>query len=94
MAHFLVNYTYSSATAEGRDRVRAEHRDWLRDLLARDVVVVAGPYADDSGATIIVKGESADQVGTLFAEDPFAVEKLVDAVAIQEWKPVMGVLAE
>lgn len=94
MAMFLVQYTYSPATSDGRDRVRPAHREWLRDLLARDVVVTSGPYTDDSGALIIARGDSVDQVRSLFGEDPFAVENLVDAVHVVEWKPVMGALSD
>ncbi|MGB6180311.1 MAG: YciI family protein [Rhodococcus sp. (in: high G+C Gram-positive bacteria)] len=94
MAFFLVDYTYTAATADGRDRVRAAHRDWLLELLARDVVQSAGPHAADAGATIVVRGESTSDVTALFAEDPFAQEGLVEAVRVTEWKPVMGLLSD
>lgn len=93
MPHFLVHYTYSPSTADGRDRVRAEHRDWLREQIAQERVVTAGPYPDDSGATIVARGSDEADVRDLFADDPFVRDELVDAIAIQAWKPVLGALA-
>ncbi|GGG07968.1 hypothetical protein GCM10007304_22550 [Rhodococcoides trifolii] len=93
MAHFVVSYTYSSSTTEGRDRYRAEHREWLRGLLDDGVLVVSGPFTDDSGALIVVTGEDTTSVRTLFENDPFAREHLIEASSVTEWKPVMGSLS-
>lgn len=92
MAHFAITYTYSTSTTDGRDRYRAEHREWLRALLDRDVLIVSGPFTDGSGALIVVTGESTESVRSLFADDPFARENLIDSVTIAEWNPVMGAL--
>ncbi|MGU3433410.1 YciI family protein [Actinomycetes bacterium M1A6_2h] len=93
MAHFVISYTYSSSTTEGRDQYRAEHREWLRGLLDEEVLVVSGPYTDDSGALIIVLGDDAASVRSLFEKDPFARENLIEETSISEWKPVMGALS-
>lgn len=90
MALFAVQYTYSSTTTEGRDAHRARHRAWLADLVEQNVVVSTGPFADGSGALIIVEGDDLKSVETLFAQDPFATENLVEKFVIREWKPVMG----
>jgi uncharacterized protein YciI len=92
VAHFVVSYTYSSSTTEGRDRYRAEHREWLRGLLDEGVLVVSGPYTDDSGALIVVNGDDEASVRSLFDNDPFARENLLEAASVTEWKPVMGAL--
>ncbi|MGB7235303.1 MAG: YciI family protein [Rhodococcus sp. (in: high G+C Gram-positive bacteria)] len=90
MALFAVHYTYSPTTTDGRDTHRATHRAWLADLLAQKVLVSSGPYVDGTGALIIVEGTDVDSVTQLFAQDPFAVENLVETSTITEWKPVMG----
>lgn len=90
MALFAVHYTYSTATSDARDVHRATHRAWLAELLEQNVLVSSGPFSDGSGALIIVEGTDLDSVRTLFAQDPFATQNLVEQCTINEWKPVMG----
>ncbi|MDJ0391797.1 YciI family protein [Rhodococcus sp. G-MC3] len=93
MALFAVHYTYSPSTTDGRDAHRASHRAWLANLLEQKVLVSSGPYVDGSGALIIVEGTDVESVRGLFAQDPFAVENLVESSNIAEWNPVMGAFA-
>lgn len=93
MALFAVQYTYSPSTTDGRDTHRATHRAWLADLLEKKVLVSSGPFTDGSGALIVVEGTDHASVTQLFAQDPFAIENLVDKSVISEWKPVMGAFA-
>ena len=48
---------------------------------------------DGSGALILVEGTDVASVRELFAQDPFAVENLIEESSITEWKPVMGAFA-
>ncbi len=75
----VVDYTYSAVTAAGRDEHRATHRAWLADLVEQKTVIVSGPYADDSGAFIVVDAADADTVERLFIQDPFVTHGLVPA---------------
>lgn len=93
MALFAVLYTYSPSTTDGRDTHRAAHRAWLADLLEQKVLISSGPYVDGTGALIIVEGTDTESVKDLFAQDPFALENLVDNSVVTEWKPVMGALS-
>ncbi|MEU2000121.1 YciI family protein [Rhodococcus sp. NPDC019627] len=90
MSLFVVEYTYSDETAAGRDEHRAAHRAWLGDLVERKTVLSSGPFADGSGAFIIVDAADAETVELLFTHDPFAVHDLVTASRIVEWIPVLG----
>ncbi|KXX58497.1 YciI family protein [Rhodococcus sp. LB1] len=92
MPLFVVEYTYSTATAAGRDEHRTAHRDWLADLVEKKTVIVSGPYADNSGAFIIVDADTAESVEQLFTQDPFVTHGLVPAHRIIEWTPVLGTL--
>ncbi|MGV8870890.1 MAG: YciI family protein [Rhodococcus sp. (in: high G+C Gram-positive bacteria)] len=93
MPLIAVSYSYSPSTADGRDTHRAAHRAWLADLLDRKTLVSSGPYADGSGALLLVEGPDAATVETLFAQDPFAVENLIESTTFHEWTPVMGTFA-
>jgi uncharacterized protein YciI len=93
---FAVEYTYSPATATGRDTHRAEHRAWLRERVEEGVCVSAGAYADGSGALLLFALDAAtdeDALRALLTEDPFVIEGLVEAVRVNVWKPAMGALS-
>ena len=93
MPIFAVHYTYSEATVGGRDEHRPAHRAWLSGLVERGTVLSSGPYQDGSGALILFCAETADEMSTLLAADPFAREGLIDDVRLVEWLPVMGTFA-
>ncbi|NKY88428.1 YciI family protein [Nocardia veterana] len=94
MPIFAVHYTYSEATAAKRDEHRPRHRAWLSDLVDQGVVLTTGPYADGSGALLLFRAEDAAAMERLLADDPFAREKLIDAVRFVEWTPVMGAFTD
>ncbi|MFD4183373.1 YciI family protein [Rhodococcus sp. NPDC058514] len=93
MPIIAVEYTYSAATAAARDEVRPDHRGWLSDLVDRGVVLSTGPFADGSGALILVMADDVAAARSLFTNDPFAKAELVDAARFTEWVPVMGAFA-
>ena len=90
MSLFVVEYTYSADTVAGRDEHRPAHREWLGELAERKTVVSSGPFADGSGAFIIVDAADAETVELLFTHDPFARNGLVADLRIVEWVPVLG----
>lgn len=91
MGLFAVEYTYSESTASARDDHRPEHRAWLASLVEQKVVRATGPWADGSGALIVVDVADEAAAQDLMSQDPFARRDLVDAVRITGWNPVMGV---
>ncbi len=93
MALFAVIYTYSPDTTDGRDTHRPSHRAWLKDLLEKKTIVSSGAFTNGNGALIIVEDTDLGAVKELFAQDPFAIENLVEKTDISEWKPVMGAFA-
>ncbi|MFE3292470.1 YciI family protein [Rhodococcus sp. NPDC059234] len=93
MTVIAVEYTYSEATADRRDEIRPDHRGWLAGLVERGVVLSTGPFADGSGALILVAAADAAAARELFADDPFARADLVEAARFTEWLPVMGAFA-
>ncbi|WP_072687636.1 YciI family protein [Rhodococcus marinonascens] len=90
MPLFVVEYTYSAETVAGRDEHRPAHREWLGGLAERKTVVSSGPFADGSGAFIVVDAADATTVELLFTHDPFARNDLIAATRIVEWIPVVG----
>ncbi|MGW4354345.1 YciI family protein [Nocardia sp. NPDC004582] len=93
MAVFAVHYVYSEATVPARDIHRPEHRAWLNALVDEGTVLTSGPYADGSGALILVSAEDLAAVTKLFEDDPFNREGLLEDKRITEWLPTMGAFA-
>ncbi|EME23744.1 YciI family protein [Rhodococcus triatomae] len=93
MPVIAVEYTYTAATVAARDEVRPDHRAWLSGLVAEGTVLSTGPYADGSGALILVSAADEDAARTLFRTDPFARADLIESARFTEWTPVMGAFA-
>ena len=69
---------------------RPAHRALLADLHARGVVLAAGPWADDSGALILVDGDLAAAEEVLATDPYYRSTPGVEVLAVREWTPVVG----
>jgi len=94
MPVFAVQYRY----VDRPDVVTAHrpaHRDFLRDLLDRGVVLAAGAYTDGpAGALLIFGGDSAAEIERLLHADPFQQLDLVEDCQIRAWGQAMGPWAD
>ncbi|MCO1659472.1 YciI family protein [Pseudonocardia humida] len=68
---------------------RPAHRRRLADLHARGVLVAAGPWADDSGALLILATDRAGADAVL-AADPYVTTAGVRVVAVRDWAPLLA----
>jgi hypothetical protein len=48
---------------------------------------MAGPFADDSGAVVIVDAEDRTSVDGLLADDPYYATDGVTVTSVREWRP-------
>lgn len=69
---------------------RPAHRAIVTDLHARGVVHAAGPFADDSGALILVNGDLAAAEQVLAGDPYYRSTEGVRVVSVREWAPVVG----
>lgn len=69
---------------------RPAHRAIVADLHARGVVHAAGPWADDTGALILVNGDLATAEEVLAGDPYYRATPGVEVVAVREWTPVVG----
>jgi uncharacterized protein YciI len=69
-------------------RVRPEHRAYLRGVQERGQLVTAGPFTDGSGALIIYEAESEEAVRRLIEEDPFRREGIFLNYTLRPWNQV------
>lgn len=89
MATFAVIYQYTD-DADGRDRFRAKHREFLN---TSGWTLLSGPLSDPAGALIIAEAEAVDALAIALDEDPFQREGLIVERFIQPFDPVGGSLA-
>lgn len=91
MSIYAVTYTYSDDVAL-RDAERATHREYLAGLAEAGRMVVSGPWGADepAGALLLFRGDSADEVRALTAQDPFVKVGVVVDQVVREWLPVLG----
>jgi uncharacterized protein YciI len=67
---------------------RPAHRQRLAALHASGALVMAGPFADDSGALLVFAGGRSD-VEEVLADDPYYSVDGVRVVGLREWLPVV-----
>lgn len=89
---FRVEYRYDPALAAKRDELRPAHRAFLGELFDAGTILIAGPFTDGTGGLFLVRGESAEAVGTLLDADPFAQAGLVAERRINPWTQIFGTL--
>ena len=68
---------------------RPAHRAIALELHTRGVLVAAGPWADESGALIILDTDQAGAEAVL-ADDPYSSGPGVTVVSVRSWSPVVG----
>ncbi|GEN79114.1 hypothetical protein AFE02nite_08480 [Actinotalea fermentans] len=69
---------------------RPAHRAIVAELHARGVVHAAGPFADDSGALVLVDGDLATAEEVLAGDPYYRSTHGVRVVSVREWAPVVG----
>lgn len=62
-----------------------EHAVYVDNLFKAGYILLAGPYADHSGALLIVQAERREIVQHLFDDDPWTTTGILDAGEVKEW---------
>ena len=90
MPVFAVHYSYVD-NPELVTEHRPAHRDFLRNLLDRGIVLAAGAYTDGpAGALLVFRGDTSQDIETLLEADPFQQLGLVQDCQIRAWGQAMG----
>ena len=93
MTIFAVTYRYSDDVAT-RDNLRTDHRDYLRRLADRGLLLVSGPFGPDEapGALLLFRADDKAHVDALVEKDPFTPSGVIAQTDTAEWEPVIGPL--
>jgi uncharacterized protein YciI len=69
-----------------------EHANFMDALLTEGFVVLGGPLEGASGALLIIRARSADEIQRRLAADPWARLDLLRTAAIVPWIVRLGAL--
>jgi uncharacterized protein len=94
MAFFLVTMTHPDGEGWGI-HVKA-HVGYLLGLIKQGKIRASGPLSGMAkrAGFIIMTVDSLGEAQRLVAEDPFAIEGLIDELTILEWNPLFGAFAD
>jgi uncharacterized protein YciI len=85
-ARLYVSYVKYLADPARVERVRAAHQSYAQAIKANGGLVMAGPFADDSGAMFIYRARSKDEAMALIQKDPYHTEGVFESYALSEWR--------
>jgi uncharacterized protein YciI len=68
---------------------RPAHRERLQELHRAGRLVMAGPFADDSGALLIFDVPDAAALDEVVAQDPYFRTPGVTITGRREWSPIV-----
>jgi uncharacterized protein len=93
MTIYAVTYRYTDDVAT-RDRVRPEHREYLRGLADQGLLLLSGPFGPNEapGALLIFRAADKAEVNALIEKDPFSTSGVIAGSETREWEPVIGPL--
>jgi uncharacterized protein len=68
-----------------------EHADFMDALYDQGLIFLAGPWADGSGAMVIVNADDIESAVDMFREDPWALADIQSTDTAQEWDILMDI---
>ncbi len=55
-------------------------------LFANGTVLMGGPFTDGTGSLVLVEAEEESEVRTLFANDPFVIQRIFVLSSLKQWQ--------
>lgn len=93
MAFFIVTMVHPDGPAWGAHV--AAHVRYLEGLVREGTLRASGPLrgTPKRSGFLVFKTASRDAVERCIANDPFAIEGVIDSLTIEEWDPLFGAFA-
>jgi uncharacterized protein YciI len=83
----IIEYTNDGSKIAA---TRPAHREYLKNLLESDRLVISGPFTDDTGGILVYQAGSPEEAEKLIQEDPFAKAGVFASWRLREWRVVMS----
>ncbi|MDQ1538141.1 MAG: uncharacterized protein QOE58_2534 [Actinomycetota bacterium] len=87
MSFFVLEYRY--ADMDARARVRPDHLAYARSLHDKGTIVLAGPVGDGSGAMMVLRLDSEDEVAQIIKDDPYTAAGVGVDHVLRPWNVVV-----
>ncbi|KWX02536.1 hypothetical protein C3Y87_02965 [Carbonactinospora thermoautotrophica] len=87
MAKYVAQLEFTDPAR--RLEVRSAHREYCRELFARGSLVMAGPWADETGALLVYEAADEAAARELLAKDPYTLADVYRLVLFREWRQVL-----
>ncbi|MGW3787056.1 YciI family protein [Micromonospora chokoriensis] len=84
---FVLELSFGDDPA--RLAARPAHRERLQALQQDGRLVMAGPFADDSGALLVFDVPDIEAFAAIVAEDPYYRTAGVTIASQREWSPIV-----
>jgi uncharacterized protein len=84
---FVLEVAFGTDSSH-RLAARPAHRARLAELKADGVVVLAGPFADESGSLVVLDVPDRAAAGAVVAQDPYYSVEGVEVMSMREWTPL------
>ena len=88
-----MKYVHDVTYTTDRGKVaahRPQHREYMAQLFDQGRLLLAGPFADDSGALFVFEADSNEAVSALIGKDPFAVSGVFQKSEVKPWNLVFA----
>lgn len=83
---FILEMTYDDNPE--RLEYRAVHRQHIRAAAERGEVLGGGPFADETGALVVLMAATREEADAFVAADPYYRAPGVTVTALREWNMV------
>jgi uncharacterized protein YciI len=86
---YAVQLAFADTAAdESRLELRPAHRERLKAMADDGRLLLAGPWADDTGALLVFLVDSREELDAILAADPYYSTPGVTITSVNEWNPV------
>lgn len=93
MSTFVIEYVYDASRTEDMDRIRPDHRAFLRGLAESGDVLLVGPSPLPDGsprAFVFVEAQNAEAALAKVEADPFYANDLITERIVRNFTVVAG----
>src|SRR4051812_17439219 len=63
-----------------------EHAEFMNRLFEAGKIMLGGPFTDGSGAMVIVRTTTEQQAHTIFDDDPWVLQTILDRGQVKPWE--------